>query len=273
MDNTKQEKTPFESEGGFSLWIENGGTKILYDMGMSEKIFVNARLLDIDLSTADYAVVSHGHFDHTGGLRRFLEENRSSPVYLHPAAWRRHLSNTTGTLRVIGMDDALLREYPERFIPVGNTMDAGDLSFIVPSEKRKRFVPSGNRVLFEEIGGAAIPDPFLHEIIFVMHGESGLIVFSGCSHQGIENVMDAVVSRFPDEPVRAFFGGFHLTNPAIGKLSESEETIKGIALRLLNYTVGCYYTGHCTGAGAYGIMKDVMGERIDLLSAGKIVEI
>jgi len=85
-------------------------------------------------------------------------------------------------------------------------------------------------------------------------------------------VMEAVGERFPDIPVRAFFGGFHMTNPATGKLSESEETVRTIAVRLLNYNVACYYTGHCTGIGAYNIMKEVMGEKINILSAGEIVE-
>lgn len=273
MDNSKKEGSACESEGGFSLWIEEDGKKILYDMGMSEKVFSNADKLGINLSTADCAVISHGHFDHTGGLRRFLDENTSAPVYLHPEAWRRHLSNTTGTLRSIGMDGSLLKTYPERFVHVDRTMNIGDLSFIVSSAERKHPVPSGNRVLFEESDGAAVQDPFLHEMIFAVHGVAGLVVFSGCSHQGIENVMDAVAGAFPGSAVRAFFGGFHLTNPSTGNLSESEETVKGIASKLLHYNAGCYHTGHCTGAGAYRIMKEVMGERIHILSAGESIVI
>ena len=118
-----------------------------------------------------------------------------------------------------------------------------------------------------------VQDPFNHETVFAIRDQGSLVVFSGCSHQGIENIMAAAAERFPDTPVRAMFGGFHMSSPATGKLSEPESSVRETAERLLSYG-GCrYYTGHCTGALAYSLMKETMGERIELLAAGAVLDV
>jgi 7,8-dihydropterin-6-yl-methyl-4-(beta-D-ribofuranosyl)aminobenzene 5'-phosphate synthase len=157
-------------------------------------------------------------------------------------------------------------------VPVCSSFEEGPLVFIVSGETRKFRQPLGNGVLFEEHNGSVVPDSFRHEIIFAIRDTDGLYVFSGCSHQGIENVMDSVMERFPGVPVRAVFGGFHMTSPAAGKLLERESAVRETSEMLLQYS-GCrYYTGHCTGVGAYNLMKDVMAEKIKLLASGDVID-
>ena len=93
----------FETEHGLSLYIEARGKRILFDAGQSRLFSENALRLGVDLSTIDLAVLSHGHYDHGGGLEKFLEINRTAPVYLKNTA---HLPHFSGE-RFIGIDPTL----------------------------------------------------------------------------------------------------------------------------------------------------------------------
>ena len=273
MDNTKEEGSCFEAEHGFSLWIDADGRGILYDTGVSEKTFENAARLGIDIASAECAVISHGHYDHAGGLRYFLEHNAAAGVCLHPLCWGKQLSNTTGTLRYIGMETALAAEFAERFVTFDRSFSKDGLEFIVPPRNKKYSCPAGNGALFSEIDGVTVPDQFRHETVFAVKDKGELVVFSGCSHQGIGNVMAAVAERFPGVPVKAAFGVFHMSSPATGALTEKESAVADTAKLLLSFSGCVYYTGHCTGAGAYSLMRGIMGERIRLLRAGEAIEI
>jgi 7,8-dihydropterin-6-yl-methyl-4-(beta-D-ribofuranosyl)aminobenzene 5'-phosphate synthase len=105
-----------------------------------------------------------------------------------------------------------------------------------------------------------------------MKQDEQLVILTGCAHSGILNMVETVVTRFPDIPIKAVVGGFHLAGiPIPSLLPETESEIKAIATELLTYPIETVYTGHCTGMKAYGILKGVMGERLEYLDTGRSI--
>ena len=110
------------AEHGLSFWIEIGSRRILFDTGQSEILFHNAQVLGIDLGTVDAIVLSHGHYDHVGGLRRMLEMAPAVPVYLHPQALEPKFACGGERSREIGMEREMAQFVKQR-------IDAGLGSF------------------------------------------------------------------------------------------------------------------------------------------------
>lgn len=271
VDNNGDEGSALTCEDGLSFIIKRAEGTVLYDTGVTGVFADNARRMGLDIASVACAVISHGHYDHAGGLRRFLTENTTAPVLLHPGAWTPHRSMTTGALREIGMDATLRAEYRDRFVHLDTTTERDGMMFIVPGPERAHPSPAGNSTLLEERGGENLPDRFEHETILAVRDRDGIAVFCACSHMGVENALDAVERACPGVPVKGYFGGFHMMNPRTKKMTEPEESVRAIAQRLLARNVARFWTGHCTGDGAFAVLKDEMGDRVARLSTGGVI--
>lgn len=234
-------------EHGLSLYIETGNTKILFDAGQTGAFADNAEKLGIDLEKVDFAVLSHGHYDHGGGLARFLEINKKAPVYLHRAAFEPHFN---GSEKYIGLD--LQLQSSGRLIAVSE--DTQIAPGITVHTCRPGIYPVQPFGLTVRRNGTFVPEDFRHEQYLMVEEEGKRICFSGCSHRGILNIMHQFR---PD----VLIGGFHFM-----KL-ENEEALKEAAEILLGYPC-VYYTGHCTGEKQSAFLKTIMGERLQALSSG-----
>ena len=235
------------AEHGLSLYLETGETRILFDMGQTAAFAENAAALGIDLSQVDFAVISHGHYDHTGGLSRFLELNSNAPVYLSPWAPEPHY-NAKDTF--IGMtlpeqNRERLIFCPDRFSPTPGMTLKNAISCAVPLE------PYGLQM---EQAGRRVPEDFRHEQYLEIQEEGRRILVSGCSHRGIENIAGYFS---PD----ILIGGFHLMK------QEDSRVLSAVADALLQLPT-VYYTGHCTGQTQYDFLKERMGSRLHRLSTG-----
>lgn len=249
MENTScREDVCFEH--GLSLYLETGEYKILFDAGQSDAVAVNAEKLGVDLRKVDFAVLSHGHYDHSGGLKRFLETNETAPVYVSNWAFEPHY-NAAG--KYLGVDLSLQQNNRIRFV-TEKTELAADISLL-----RLETAPMDTAGLLMEEAGIRKPDDFRHEQYLLMEEAGKRILISGCSHKGILNIMDAFR---PDVLV----GGFHFMK------MEEEAFLREAAERLLEYDT-VYYTGHCTGLKQYAFLKGVMGDRLHYISAGTVLEI
>ena len=109
--------------------------------------------------------------------------------------------------------------------------------------------------------GRYMPDSFQHELIMVVREEKGLVIFTGCAHKGILNIIDAVKRHFKNETIRSIFGGFHL-------MAERKRDVRSIGKELGKYCIGRVYTGHCTGRKAASLLKEVMGEKLVYFATG-----
>ena len=272
IENTKPEgRDDLTAEHGLSLYIEQEGRHILFDTGATGAFARNAEKLGIDLGAVDAAVISHHHFDHGGGLARFLEINQRAKIYLRKSEEENFYFRALGIInKYIGLDQELLRKHAHRFERVeGFTRILPGVS-ILTEIPRPYDLPRGNRKLFVKKDGAYAPDDFGHELILVMEEQENLVVFTGCSHTGVLNMMAAVTRQFPDKPIKAVFGGFHLIGlPVLNTMAASKSEVRAMGKELLKFPVERVFTGHCTGKKAYRMLKEVMGQTLEYFPTGR----
>lgn len=251
MENTAC-RPELAAEHGLSLYIEACGRRILFDAGQSGAFAENAGRLGVDLSAVDTAILSHGHYDHGGGMGRFLELNHIAPVYLRRDAFGAHFN---GSEKYIGLDP-LLRESGRLFF-TDDGLDIAPGIRLRSGNQLPREVPFPSFGLNLREQGALHPDRFLHEQYLILEENGKRVVISGCSHKGIENIL-----RWfrPD----VLIGGFHFM-----KLDPEQDaqTLADAAEALLAFPT-VYYTGHCTGQAQYDFLRKRMGERLHPLNTG-----
>lgn len=250
-ENTSAHGLPYEH--GLSLYIEAVGKKILFDTGQSGLFADNAQRLGIDLAAVDFAVISHGHYDHGGGISRFLEINNSAPVYLNAHAFGDYFNADD---RYIGLDKGLKDSGRIKLTDCAVGLAQG--VSLHPADEIPTVIDMGSAGLTMEQAGKKLPDDFRHEQYLLIVENGRRILFSGCAHKGIINITD----RFRPDIV---FGGFHFM-----KMPLSLE-LRGYAERLDSYNA-VYYTCHCTGPEQYGFIKPYI-DNMRYISAGDIIEI
>lgn len=248
----------FAGEHGLSLYIETESRSILFDSGQSERFAENAEKLGIDLGKVDIMIISHGHYDHGGGLRRFLELNESSPVYLSRYAFEPHFS---GRSKYIGIDPSLAS--CERLVYVDDRLETGGLELLSCNGEERKY-ESGGAGLYALEDGKFVPDSFRHELYLKFTDRGRNVVISGCSHKGVLNI-----SRWlrPD----VLIGGFHFKN--LDMTNETDVTKLDNAAEGLMSSETVYYTCHCTGEAQYRRLKERMGDRLNYISSGQVIEI
>lgn len=240
-------------EHGLSLYIEAAGKTILFDMGQSDLFAKNAERLGCDLRAVDFAILSHGHYDHGGGLPAFLAINDRAPVYLSRYAFGEQY-NANG--KYIGLDPLLAQNSRLCFTDGVTNISPGFT--LLDCNDRKRRGTLGTFGLTRREGDRLVPDDFRHEQYLLIEAEGKRVLISGCSHKGI----DDIASWFcPD----ALVGGFHvskLTDPsALSALAQS-----------LNAYPTTYYTCHCTGTEQAEVLRAEM-PRLSYLSCGETIEL
>ena len=256
-------------EHGLSLLLETKSHTVLFDTGASGLFAENAAKLGIDLGSVDIAVISHGHYDHGGGLRTFLDINEKARVYFHEGAFASHYSNRPDGVKAdIGLDRSLLPN--DRFVFCGDSCRIDEELELFSGVEQLRFVPSGNRDLFAKDGDEYIPDDFSHEQNLIVLSGGQAIVIASCAHNGIVSILDTYAARkrsYPDNVI----SGFHLYNPA-AKKDEDPDLVDRIG-EVLKKTEASFYTCHCTGLPSYNRLKAILGNRIEYIGAGKQFEI
>ncbi len=244
-------------EHGLSLYIEANGQRILFDAGQTGAFADNAEKMGVDLAQVDLCVLSHGHYDHGGGIRRFLEANDHAKVYVSRHAFGEYHN---GEGKFIGLDWELLSE--ERIVFVGDNLTLSDTLSLHGCSNFP--LPYFNDAYGMQVmrKGKLEPDDFRHEIYLLIREGERRILVSGCSHRGVMNLKTWFA---PD----VFIGGFHLMKLA----PEKEATrLKFTAMELLKKDT-VYYTGHCTGERQFAALKTHMGERLQALSSGSVHEV
>ena len=281
----------FCSKHGLSLFIEfegaEGPKRILFDMGPDGSFMDNAKAMGVDVLSADLAVISHGHFDHGGGLKAFLEASeaagRKVPVYVHEQAFEEHRANTPVGLKDIGIDAALPAEYPDRFVLAGDSLKVDDDLMLFSNVESVELAPKSNVVLLERVPsaegeenaesegeGAYTPDAFAHEQTLLIQEAGKTTLVTGCSHCGIVNIMRKA-EEIIGGPLHAVIAGFHLMNPSSGDV-EDPETVKAVAAFMAQRPTR-YFTFHCTGLAAYSLLRDQLADRVTYLYTSSKVEV
>lgn len=257
------------AQHGLSLLIESSCGTILFDTGKDDLFSKNAQTLKKSIDAVDFAVVSHGHYDHGGGLEIFLRQNDHAPVYIRQSAFEPHFSRrSSGQTVSIGLDSKLLQT--GRFILTGE-LEKPAPGVVLFSDVTERELFSGcNGTILMDQNGAAVPDDFRHEQNLLLCEGEKAVLFAGCAHSGIVNILrraEQILGRMPDVVI----GGFHLFSASTGK-SEPEEIVKAIGRELDRSGAVCY-TGHCTGSNAFALLKQQLSDRLHTMHAGTIIEL
>jgi 7,8-dihydropterin-6-yl-methyl-4-(beta-D-ribofuranosyl)aminobenzene 5'-phosphate synthase len=262
-------------EFGMSMLAEVGETKILFDMGATAVFAGNAAALELDIADVDVAVVSHQHFDHGGGLEHFLENNDHATVFLRRAPVTDRRFKALGLIdRPIGLDRSVLERFSQRIDFVEGMRLVAPGVYLLTDIGSAHPRPNGNRRLFAVVDGAVERDPFDHEMMMVVHEDDGMTVFSGCSHSGILNLIDAATAQFPRVPIKAVFGGFHLIGlPFYNSMAASRTEVREIGWKIVEKVQGTVYSGHCTGAKAFAVLAGVMGDSLRPFPTGASAEV
>ncbi|MGD8813613.1 MAG: MBL fold metallo-hydrolase [Anaerolineales bacterium] len=275
IENTARSESTLHPEHGLSLHIAFDDRQLLFDTGASDAFSQNADRLGIDLRSVDAVVLSHYHFDHSGGLTRFFERNQSAAVYLtSPPDGDCYFKAFSLLKRYIGVDPNLLSDHGPRFSYVDEKTEILPNVHILPKIHNTHPLPKGNKYIFIKRDDEWLLDDFEHELICVIEDQGNLVAFTGCSHSGIINMIDTVQAAFPGRSIEAVIGGFHLTGiPIFNTMAGSKSEVAALGRSLLNYPVDKYYTGHCTGEKAFQVLKEVMGNKLDSLHTGLCFEV
>ena len=279
-DNRSNDSRLF-TEHGLSILLQTERHKILLDTGASDLFIQNAELMDIDLSDVDYVFISHGHSDHAGGLRYFLEQNTKAKVIVSPDAISGKFYSKRGNLH------SITTVWPEigddRLILINQTFEITEGIHVIAHIPQKHPMPKGNQNLYvQDANKDYIHDDFRHELVLYVDG----LLFTGCAHSGLENILAAC-----PWPVKTVVGGFHLLDgqelpeqrePSSSlerpsrdgsRQSQSEEELQELAERLKEqYPTTRFYTSHCTGDNVFEVMKSVMGEQLQSFRCGTIIK-
>lgn len=249
----------FELEHGLSLYISTDEINILFDMGQSDLFIRNAARLGLDLSSVDMAVLSHGHYDHGGGIRAFMEINHTATVFVSAKAFGDYYN---GEEKYIGIDKALCCDKRIK------TIDKND--FLLASGVR--VVTLNHSISDDSIDSAGLTvkngteyeaETFLHEQYMIVEHKGKRIVFSGCSHKGAVNIAKELN---PD----VFIGGFHYSKIPVN--GDGASRLYDYGKQLMSFGCKCY-TCHCTGKAQFELLKKIMGDGVEYISAGAVIEI
>ncbi len=269
MENTKPESSNFSIENGLSMLIEKEDKTILFDTGSPKNYAIqNAEKLGVDLSKVEAVVISHGHNDHTGGLLEFFKINHKASVYLKKEVLGSYYAKRPEGEKYIGIDREIAENYLDRLHFVDETIEIVPNIFLVPKIEKIFPIPSSNSVLFIKEGDKLINDTFEHELFMVIENYDNLIVFSGCGHNGIKNIINTAKKAFPDKKINTVIGGFHLQAGASTFAVAKKEEIEGIAEWIILEGIEDVYTGHCTGERGMDIMRPILKNRLKRIYTG-----
>ncbi|MCK5761336.1 MAG: MBL fold metallo-hydrolase [Candidatus Izimaplasma sp.] len=256
-----------KSAHGLSMYIEHNNHKLLFDIGPNNNYIKNAKVLGIDLSLVDTVIISHGHFDHGSGLEKLMEINSKAKIYISDKAFERQVKKIGLIYFPIGIRKP---KDMQRIIFVKEDIQISEDMKIYSKLKNVEKI-IGDDSLFTKRNNEYIIDQFNHEIYLVIKEKDNNVLFSGCSHKGIENIINQI-EKMETKPITYVLGGFHLSH--YDTKSEIQTSyLKSLGKKLYNKDTEKYYSCHCTGDNAFGALKPEMKEKLERIKTGSVINL
>ncbi|MBQ4339760.1 MAG: MBL fold metallo-hydrolase [Firmicutes bacterium] len=254
-----------ECEWGLSIFTEYGERKILLDTGSSDLFIRNAERLGIDIKDVEYGVLSHAHYDHADGMPDFFERNGKAKFYVQESCAENCYAEKEGEQKYIGIPLGMQEQYKDRLEYVSGDHKLCEGVYIIPHKTEGLYKCGERSKMYVKKGDAFETDDFAHEQSLVFDCEEGLVIFNSCSHGGADVIINEIAATFPDKKIQAIIGGFHL-------FDKTPEEAAALGERIKQTGIGRVVTGHCTGDEAMVILKDILGEKVEQLHAGYVME-
>ncbi len=266
-DKASSEK--FIPEHGVSVLLDlPNGHHWLFDTGATDAYLLNAERMGISLDNLTGIAVSHGHYDHTGGLMFYPRLKGNPPIYGHPYIWHKQYEVKKGApTKVVGMPDMARRLAYPSFKPVNNVTKLDDNMYFFTDIPREpgSFSPTYDKFFNEDGTGWC---PIIDDATMVLKTPKGLVAIFGCGHAGYVNILKAIEKEFPGEKFAAVIGGLHL--------KEADEKVLAEALAYTDKIKGddfLFACSHCTGENTIEYFKKKYGEQVvKPLGAGSTLE-
>lgn len=254
----------FLAEWGLSILVEVDGSRILVDTGLSFSAVHNAQLMGIDLSTVDRIMLSHGHADHTGGLREVLLRSGEVEVIAHPDVWAaKYVRRNQEKERYVGIP--FLREEVEslgaRFNLRREPAHITDCVITTGEIPMTSGYEEIDQNLFVREGGVLQPDKLADDLALVIDTHLGLVVVLGCAHRGIVNTLRHAQNLTGKEQVYAAIGGTHLFRASSERVEQTVADLREMGIRRLGVS-------HCTGFRASAQLAREFEDAFFLNNAG-----
>lgn len=266
-------KRGFLGEHGLSVLIETEDRRYLFDTGQSNVFLHNAAKLQLSLKELDGVILSHGHYDHCGGMENLPQQDKEIPVYIHQKAFEKKYAENlkTGELRYIGLENT--ENWPEwarlhKLQGGCNEIGAGIyLLSEIPYTTEFEPLPKGFWKDSEQSSPLElVADTMEDEQLLVIEREEGLCVFAGCAHPGIINCLHYVQSIFPNIHIHSLLAGMHLKGCG-------RERVQKTILALQELEIDRIIPLHCTGLRAIAAIREALGSCCLLPEAGKQIEL
>ncbi len=255
-----------QGEWGLSLLVRYGDRNILVDAGSSDAFAENMKKLGLEIGDVDAAVLSHAHYDHSLGMARFFSDNDKAPFLLREGAGENCYAKKFFFRKYIGIPKGILKKYGDRIRMISGDHELYEGAWLIP-HKTEGLESIGRReMMYVRHGLRFLPDDFAHEQSLVLDTDKGLVIINSCSHGGAVNIINEVAATFPDKKVYGIIGGFHLFN-------KSEAEIREVCRGLRQTGVEYICTGHCTKERAYKIMREELGDKLDKLYSGLVIDL
>ncbi|MBQ7534498.1 MAG: MBL fold metallo-hydrolase [Stomatobaculum sp.] len=254
------------AEHGLCFYIETEKHRLLMDLGPSDSVIKNAEILGVDLRKIDTVILSHGHYDHGGGILPFAELNPEARIYLQESAFGEYYAarDFTPDPEYIGLDQAI-RDLPQ-VVTINGEYRIDDELFLFSGIRGKKNWPVSNYNLRKKEGEELLQDDFVHEQCLVITDGDRRILLSGCAHNGILNILDRFEELCGGAP-DIVISGFHMMKKT-GYTDEERQVIRDTARKLKKYPT-VFYTCHCTGQKAFEMMKKILGDRLQYVRSGE----
>ena len=253
-------------EHGLSFYIETKNHKLLLDTGASDAFVQNAKTLGIDLTKIDTVVISHGHYDHTGGILAFAKINPHAKIYIQKTATGAFYNYRNQEEKYIGMDGKVAQLEQVEFLDGDLKIDEEILIFT--NVTGRKLWPKGNEILKKKCGHEFLQDDFCHEQYLVMTEGEKKVLLSGCAHNGILNILDRYKELFGENPTHVI-SGFHMMKKK-DYTAEDTEIINKTA-DILSKMDTQFYSGHCTGDYPLTVLQSIMQENLTAIHSGETV--